>query len=102
MKSELKTFSVHAALDPVGRAERINTIYHRTFAAINEMFGDHNKVRWLVVTIHATDAHPGIRLIDLWKNIGTQNTPYVKPYVIPEIFETDDQAIGYAALSLVS
>lgn len=95
-----QTYSVWAALDPTGRAEIVNTINHRTFAVINTMFDDHEKVRWLVVTI--VD-QPGLWLIDLWQTKSTQNLPYVKPMVLTEHwFDTVDQAVGFAALNLVS
>lgn len=94
-----QTYDVHASLTPAGRAERVNTLNHRTFVTIDRMFADHNDWRWLILT-KTDDA--AFYVIDLWQNIMVEDFPYVSPYFINHKFHNVDQAIGYINLELVS
>ena len=91
------TYDVHASVQPDGRAERVNTLNHRTFHAISIVFDDHRAWRWLVVSKSGLTS---FKVIDLWQTYLAQAFPYTEPRFIKETFDSVDQAIAYAALHL--
>lgn len=95
--SNFPTFDVHASVQPDGRAERVNTLDHRTFYTIHKMFKDHQHWRWLVV--RKTNM-PVYHVVDLWQTKLLNDFPYEDPFFSPEAFDSVDQAIGFIALHL--